>query len=533
MKSCIILFFGFFYLQPLFAQDFNSNLALIPKPQKVEFYNGHLKWQNDFPVFSEKELDSRVVSQLNLMCIKGGMISADGVTEKIISFRKGSFEGDSIVGSYRLLVNENGVDIFANSSEGQYYALLTLSQLFSVDSVFSDGATIPFAEIEDYPTFVWRGMHLDVSRHFFDVEFIKSYIRWLSFHKLNKFHWHLTDDQGWRIEIKKYPELTEKGAYRKETILAKNFNPYIGDSTPYGGFYTQEQIKEIVEYASNYFVEIIPEIEMPGHSVAAISSYPWLSCKQEPIEVATKWGVFDDVLCAGNDSVFKFLEDILDEVTALFPSKYIHVGGDECPKTRWETCEKCQKRMHDEHLNSEHELQSYFIQRIEKYLNSKGRVIIGWDEILEGGLAPNAVVMSWRGEDGGIEAANASHQVIMSPGKPCYFDHYQSQNTADEPLAIGGYNGLKAVYDYKVIPESLNKEKQIFILGAQANVWTEYMLNSKQVEYMIFPRMSALSEALWLNSSAKDYSDFKARLKVQVQRYNRWGVSYRSLNLSE
>ena len=324
---------------------------------------------------------------------------------------------------------------------------------------------------------------------------------------MNTFHWHLTEDQGWRIEIKKYPKLQEIAAFRKETLIGHyNDQPHQFDGKPYGGFYTQEQIKEVVAYAKTRQVTIIPEIEMPGHSQAAIAAYPELGCSGEQVEVATKWGVFDEVYCP-KESTFKFLEDVIDEVVALFPGKYIHIGGDEAPKTNWKNCEYCQKLIKKEGLKDEHGLQSYFIARMEKYINTKGKQIIGWDEILEGGLAPNATVMSWRGTSGAVQAAKEGHDVILTPGSHCYFDHYQSENE-NEPLAIGGFLPLEKVYHFNPIPEGLTDKEATYVLGAQGNVWTEYMQTEKQVEYMAFPRAVALSEVLWSSPEHKNYSDF-------------------------
>jgi len=357
-------------------------------------------------------------------------------------------------GAYRIIVNDRKINLYASSNQGMFYAMQTLIQM--INSV--DNMIFPSVIINDEPNFKWRGMHLDVCRHFFSVEEVKKYIDYLAMYKMNVFHWHLTEDQGWRIEIKRYPKLTEVGSWRNGSMVGKYSDNNI-DSIRYGGFYTQEEIKEVVKYASERHITVVPEIEMPGHAMAALAAYPEYSCTGGPFEVAKKWGVFDDVYCAGNDSTFAFIQTILDEVLELFPSEYIHIGGDECPKTRWKECEKCQKRIKDENLKDEHELQSYFIQRIEKYLNAKGRKIIGWDEILEGGLAPNAAVMSWRGTEGGIAAAKQQHYVVMSPGKPCYFDHYQNPNTHVEPHAIGGLNTLKNVYDYNPIPNELNKEE--------------------------------------------------------------------------
>lgn len=444
--------------------------------------------------------------------------------------------------AYRLLISNNGIRIEANFEEAAFHGVQSLIQLLPVDEKTS--VALPFVSIYDEPRFQYRGMHLDIGRHYQSIAFIKRYIDFLAFHKLNTFHWHLTEDQGWRMEIKRYPELTAIGSKRNGTIIGR----YPGkgnDNKPHEGFYTQAQIKEVVQYAKERFIEVIPEIEMPGHSSAAIAAYPWLSCfPAKPTEIPANmisaksieeqkngriklvqetWGVFDDVFCAGNDSVFTFLQHVIDEVITLFPSKYFHIGGDECPKTHWKQCPRCQQRMKDLGLKDEHELQSYFVQRIEKYLNSKGKTLIGWDEILEGGLAPNAIVMSWRGEAGGIEAAKQKHQVIMTPGKPVYFDHSQSRN--EDSVTIGGYNPIEAVYAYEPVPKELNADAK-YVLGAQANVWTEYMNNTKKIEYMIFPRMAALSEVLWSTKENKNWEDFEKRLPVQMKRYEMMGLNY-------
>jgi hexosaminidase len=366
-------------------------------------------------------------------------------------------------------------------------------------------------------------MHLDVCRHFFDVDFVKKYIDLLARYKMNTFHWHLTEDQGWRIEIKKYPKLTEVGAWRSGSQVG----PYSRreyDSVPYGGFYTEEQIKEVVAYAAARHITVVPEIEMPGHAMAALASYPQLGCTGGPYEVQKGWGVYDDVFCAGNDSVFTVLEDVLTEVMDLFPGQYIHIGGDECPKERWKNCAKCQARMKANGLKDEHELQSYFIQRIEKFVNSKGRKIIGWDEILEGGLAPNAAVMSWRGTEGGVAAAKQKHNVVMSPGSHCYFDHYQG-DPANEPLAIGGFTTVQKVYSYEPIPAELKPEEAKYILGAQGNVWTEYILKPENVEYMAVPRMLALAEVLWTPKEKRDEADFIHRLENEFPKLEAMNVN--------
>ncbi len=445
---------------------------------------------------------------------------------------------------YSLSAGKSGVVIFCQKPVSCFYAIQTLNQIL-LDNISNSKKSIPAFLINDYPRFPYRGMHLDVCRHFFPVSFIKKYIDYLAAYKFNTFHWHLTDDQGWRIEIKKYPELTTVGARRNGTIIGR----YPGkgsDNKPYGGFYTQAEIKEVLQYAKEKYIDVIPEIEMPGHSSAAIAAYPWLSCfPQKPTEIPAKmisqksideqkagriklvqetWGVFDDVYCAGKDSTFKFLENVIDEVTALFPSKYFHLGGDESPKTHWKLCPYCQKRMKDNNLKDEHELQSWFVQRIEKYVNSKGKTMIGWDEILEGGLAPNAVVMSWRGEAGGIEAARQKHQVIMTPGNPVYFDHTQSKN--EDSITIGGYNPIENVYAYEPIPKELNAAQGKYILGAQANMWAEYMEYPSKVEYMLFPRITALSEVLWSPKEKRDWKDFERRLPTIFERLDKQKINY-------
>jgi len=512
-----------------------TELALVPQPQKVELQKGAFVFSRKTRIVSFSDIDSIGAADLRILdFIKNNFYDLafapkDSSLENILIFNKLKENKKLPNEAYILEINPKHIEIKASSNAGFFYGLQTLRQI--LPRTLSDNDTIPAVKIEDYPQFRWRGAHLDVCRHFFDTKFVKKYIDLLAKHKMNTFHWHLTEDQGWRIEIKKYPQLTQIGSVRKETIVDKNFDPYVGDGKEYGGFYTQEEIKEIVAYANDRFITIVPEIEMPGHSLAALAAYPNLSCTGGPFEVMTKWGVSDDIYCVGNDSVFYFLQDVLDEVLDLFPSKYIHIGGDEAPKTRWESCPRCQTRIKAEGLKDEHELQSYFITRIEKYLNSKGRQIIGWDEILEGGLAPNTAVMSWRGEKGGIEAANQNHYVVMTPGKPCYFDHYQSEDREKEPLAIGGYNSLQAVYEYNPIPTELPKDKQKYILGSQANVWTEYIPTSQQVEYMTYPRLCALSEVVWTGNNKPGYKDFEKRLKNKhLQRLKSWNVNYKELN---
>lgn len=426
---------------------------------------------------------------------------------------------------YLLNISSYEIIITASTSAGSFYAIQTLIQLLPIERKSS--LKIQAVAITDAPHYKWRGMHLDCSRHFFSKDEVKKYLDLMALYKFNIFHWHLTDDQGWRIEIKKYPLLTQISSMRKETVIGHpkdTGNTF--DGKPYGGYYTQEDIKEIVAYAAQRHITIVPEIEMPGHSVAALAAYPLYSCTGGPFEPLTVWGVSNEVFCAGNDSTFAFLENILSEVCALFPGKYIHIGGDECPKDRWKTCPKCQARIKNEHLANEEELQSYFTKRIVKYLTDKGKIVIGWDEILEGGLAPGAMVMSWRGTQGGIDAANQYHYVVMTPGKPCYFDHYQSKNKEKEPLAIGGYNPLQAVYAYNPTPKKLSPDKKQYIMGAQGNVWTEYIPDFSHVEYMALPRMCALAEALWTDPENKNYKNFIKRLTEQSKLLDAQNVNY-------
>jgi hexosaminidase len=441
-------------------------------------------------------------------------------------------------GAYSLLSNKNGIQISANSAEGIFYGIQTLIQLLPVKSssvkTKISKLVIPSVQINDYPRFSYRGLLLDVGRHFFPVEFIKKCIDYLALHKMNYFHWHLTEDQGWRIEIKKYPNLTQIGSHRKGTVNETVIGKYPwekSDSTSHGGFYTQQQIKDIVDYASKRFVTIIPEIEMPGHSSAALASYSWLGCTGGPYQVKKEWGAFTDVYCAGNDTVFNFLQDVLDEVIALFPSRYIHIGGDECRKESWKECPKCKKRIKENNLKDEHELQSYFIKRIEKYLNSKGKTIIGWDEILEGGLAPKAIVMSWRGEKGGIEAIKQNHDVIMTPSEYVYFDF--SQSKIKDSITQIYSTSVQKLYNYEPIPKEISDGEAKYVLGSQGCVWTEYMKNSKKVEYQVFPRLSALCEVLWSQKNRRDWKDFKNRIKIQIRRYEMWNLNYNINGLYE
>lgn len=422
---------------------------------------------------------------------------------------------------YSITVNED-ILIQFSSDASCFYAINSFLQLLEGEE---NAYYITKCFVQDYPKFQWRGLHLDVSRHFFTVEEVKRYIDLMSMYKFNTFHWHLTDDQGWRIEIKKYPKLTDIGAWRDSTVNNHyTTSPRTYTVEKYGGFYTQEEIKEIVAYAGERFITVVPEIEMPGHARAALAAYPEYSCTGQKQEVPGLWGVFDDIFCS-HESSFDFLKDILDEVLVLFPSEYIHIGGDEAPKTRWKKCKKCQAVIRENGLKDEHELQSFFIGRIDEYLTKKGRKLIGWDEILEGGLSPNASVMSWRGFEGGIEAAKQEHFVVMSPGSHCYFDHYQSTNP-NEPLAIGGFTSLQKVYDFNPIPPGMKEQEAFYILGGQANLWTEYIPNMKQLEYMTYPRALALSQVLWCKTKPS-YIDFEKSLVNHHLKYlQRFDVNY-------
>lgn len=430
--------------------------------------------------------------------------------------------------SYQLKVNGDGIVISGASEAGVFYGIQTLRK--SIPVVENSTPVLAEVEIKDAPRFDYRGAHFDVSRHFFTVEEVKSFIDMMVLHNMNRLHWHITDDQGWRIEIKKYPKLTEIGSQRKETVIGRNSGEY--DGKPYGGFYTQEQAKEIVAYAAERYITVIPEIDLPGHMQAALAAYPHLGCTGGPYDVWTIWGVSDNVLCAGNDEVLTFIDDVLTEIIDIFPSEYIHIGGDECPKVKWQSCPKCQARIKalgiksDKKHSKEEYLQSFIINHGEKFLNAHGRQMIGWDETLEGGLAPNATVMSWRGESGGIEAAKQHHDVIMTPNTYLYFDYYQSKDTDNEPLAIGGYLPLERVYSYEPMPRSLTPEEQKYIVGVQANHWTEYIPTLSQLQYMALPRWAALCEIQWSEQGKKDYQNFLNRLPQLIRLYQAEGYNY-------
>jgi hexosaminidase len=505
----------------------SRQLSIIPQPREIALHNGTSRFQQPLRIAVKDTALTPCVeifrTHLKQWLSIGSVISDRG---KVVIAMDTSLEFSE---GYRLIIHDNNIRLTAKTPQGIHNGLQSLIQIMSAARTDQKRLVLPNCEIWDYPRFSYRGMHLDVSRHYFPVEFIEKYIDIMALYKINTFHWHLTDDQGWRIEIKKYPRLTDIGAWRKGTGQ-EEWNYFTELPAPggekYGGFYTQEEIRTVVRYASARGITVVPEIEMPGHSWAALAAYPELSCSgkifKKPKNVSWE---FTDPYCAGNEKTFRFLEDILDEVMGLFPGEYIHIGGDEAKKTPWENCPRCQERMMKMGLQNVEELQSYFIQRIEKYLNSKGRKIIGWDEILEGGLAPNATVMSWRGDSGGIKAAESRHYAIMTPGEYLYLNNYQDM--ADNELAeSGGYIPLEKVYHYEPVPGNLPPTIQQYILGAQANVWTENLKTPDQVEDMVLPRLCALAELTWTQSSGKDFSGFLKRLGSQYPLWDNINIHY-------
>ncbi len=430
---------------------------------------------------------------------------------------------------YTLTISPESILLRAPQPAGLFYGVQTLRQLLPLEK--TNSVSIPCLEIRDQPRFAWRGVMLDVGRHIFPLDFIKRLLDVMALQKQNVLHWHLTDDQGWRIEIKKYAKLTEIGSQRAASPIPTARDTL--DGQPYGGFYTQEEVKEVVAYAAERFITVVPEIEMPGHAVAALTSYPNLGCTGGPYQVRTFWGIADDVYCAGNEETYAFLQDVLSEVLALFPSQFIHIGGDECPKVRWEKCPKCQAAIQKNGLKDEHELQSYFVRRIEAYLNAQGRRLIGWDEILEGGLAPNASVMSWRGMEGGIQAAQEGHDVVMTPTSHCYLDYYQSEEREKEPPGIGGFLPLENSYSWLPVPPELSAAEAQHIVGVQANLWTEYIGEPDHASYMLFPRACALAELAWsapeTTAAAEAFNNFRARLAAFLPRLERMEMRYRNL----
>ena len=515
MKRLLTLIAVILLLASCGRQD--TSLTVVPYPNMVRMHNGTFD-ATGARLILDPEMDS--LSMLAVTDIEkhiGGNPNDRNCTIEFI------VDSSLATEAYKIKVSKEKVKVWASGLNGFLYAAQTLRQMLP---------EIPCCIIEDAPRFAYRGLHLDVARHFFDVPVIKRYIDLMALHKMNTFHWHLTDDQGWRVEIRKYPELTAKGSVRKQTLIGHHHTSNEYDGIPYGGYYAQDEIREVVAYAASKGITIIPEIDLPGHMLAALTAYPHLGCTGGPYELWCKWGVSDDVLCPGKPETFEFVEGVLDEIIELFPSKYIHVGGDECPKVRWEKCPDCQALIStlglvdDDDHSAEHYLQSHVISRVEKYLNDRGRMIIGWDEILEGGLAPNSTVMSWHGEAGGLEAARQGHDVIMTPNTYYYLDYHQGTDLDREPLGIGGYLPLKKCYSYEPYVGGMTDEEKSHILGVQANLWTEYIKTEEHIHYMLLPRIAALSEVQWCNADRKDYARFLDSMDEICDVYSSLGYNF-------
>ena len=520
------------------------SVPLIPLPNQVTENEGYFTLQNQTPLYVSSSLDTKsqtivesfiqqINKALNIQLASQTLTNNNELPQQGIIFVEG---GKNIPAEgYELDVEADRIIIKASQPAGFLYAIQTLKQLMPVEVYGKSTASlaeyqIPCISITDAPRFGYRGLMIDIARHFYTKEQMKKIIDVMTVHKLNTLHWHLTDDQGWRVEIKKYPLLTEVGSMRNKTMIRKEWENY--DNTPYGGFYTQDDIKEIVQYAADNCITVIPEVDLPGHMMAALAAYPELGCTGGPYDVSGQWGIREDVLCPGKEHTFEFVEGVLTEIMELFPSTYIHIGGDECPKDRWEECELCQARIKEENIQADDKhsaeffLQSYTMARVEKFLNDHGRQIIGWDEILEGEVAPNATVMSWRGTEGGIEAVRLGHKAIMTPGSHLYFDHYQTMDTDSDPLAIGGFTPVEKVYSFEPLPAELTKEEQKLILGTQANLWTEYITSNEHLEYMLLPRLAALSEVQWTSPEKKNWDNFLTRLDHTTDIYDQLGMNY-------
>lgn len=522
------------FLLPSTASGQTADFNIIPRPQQVNVSN-----DAPFTLSAKTVISLGTNSQdmkRNANMLASYIEQATGIRPAIGKSKNGTaivLTIDKTIANaegYKLDADAKQIRIAGASAAGVFYGIQTLRKSLPHVNGKASKVSIPAVHIADAPRFAYRGTHLDVSRHFVTADSVRQFIDMLALHNINRFHWHLTDDQGWRIEIKKYPLLTQIGSKRAQTVIGHNSGKY--DGKPYSGFYTQKQIRDIVKYAADRYITIVPEIDLPGHMQAALAAYPDMGCTGGPYEVWQKWGVSDNVLCAGNDKTLTFIDNVLKEITKLFPSKYIHVGGDECPKTQWQKCPKCQARIKALNLeakdghSAEERLQSYIITHASNYLKSLGRNTIGWDEILEGGLAEGATVMSWRGESGGIAAAKQHHDVVMTPNSYLYFDYYQSLDKANEPLAIGGYLPLETVYSYEPMPKELTADEARHIIGVQANIWTEYMPTFKQMQYMALPRLAALSEVQWSQPALKDYTSFTNRLTEFTHLYDRLGYNY-------
>ncbi len=512
--------------------------AIIPIPQKMECREGTFQLQPKTRILADvpaNDTGQYLAERLSIATgydLKVGRSTAAQPAKGTILLTTKNAKPELGAEGYELIVTADSVVVRAGKSAGLFYGVQSLLQLlppevFAAKPVAGVAWKVPCVQIEDQPRFKWRGFMLDVARHFFTKDEVKQMLDVMALHKINTLHFHLTDDQGWRIQIKKYPRLTEIGAWRDEAGfgLDPKLSTTYGPDGKYGGFYTQDDIRELVTYARGKHITIVPEIEMPGHASAALAAFPELSCSGGPYNITTKGGVFAGVYCAGKDETFEFLQNVLAEVRPLFPGQYLHIGGDEVPKDNWKKCPRCQARMKQEGLKTEHELQSYFIRRIEKFVNAQGRNLIGWSEIREGGLAQNAVVMDWIG--GAVEAASAGHDVVMTPTKFCYLDYYQTTNKTTEPKAIGGYVPLSKVYSFEPLPEKLDPQYAAHILGGQGNLWTEYIPNLKQAQFMVFPRLCAMAEVTWSPKAARNWEDFTQRLQTQFQRLDQIGVNYR------
>jgi len=508
-----------------------STISIVPQPHSLSVDLGQFVLSKNTLISSRSELAESAVKRFQSTLVEWtGLRLQSGSPDSSTGIRLEEQSGLPAE-AYTLKVSPMGIEIQAGDASGFSHALTTLLQLLPLEAPAAPGEwSIPAVTIRDQPRFGWRGMLLDSSRYFQPVAWIKRFLDLMALHKLNVLHWHLTDDQGWRVEIDRFPELTTVSAWRKETRTGPEHESTESDfdGRPHGGFYTKAELRDIVAYASGLGITIVPEIEMPGHCQEVLAAYPNLSCLGGPFEVSTQWSIHRDVFCAGNNEVFRFLEAVLDEVLEIFPSEFIHIGGDECPKDRWKVCPKCQKRIADEGLADEDELQSWFVRHFDAYLRERGRRLVGYDEILEGGLAQNATVLSWRSEKGGIEAAKSGHDVIMMPQQRTYLDFYQSGDHRHEPLCIGGYLPLRRVYEYEPIPPELSPDEAQRILGGQGALWTEYMPRPDAIEYMAFPRVCALAERFWSPAETRDYAEFTVRLKRHLTLLGRLNVNYRT-----
>ena len=550
MKLAHVILLAALLLVPLAGSAKDPVLNIIPQPESIELQKGTFK-AIGASINCDAAFDARSRTAVQdfaaRMSVVTGKVSSFAVPIGIVaSAEAGSIKGfvfirDTRLGDeeYRIEIGKKATKVYASAYNGVLYAITTLKQMLP-EAIYGTALAedadwhLPCAVISDKPRFAYRGMHLDCSRHFFSVDAVKRYLDIMAVYKLNRFHWHLSDDQGWRIEINRYPELTLVGGYRSGTMVGRDFNS--DDGIRYGGYYTQDQIREVVAYADKLGITIVPEIDLPGHMLAALSAYPWLGCSGGPYEAWHKWGVADEVLCAGKETTYEFLENVLAEVAELFPGEYIHIGGDECPKTEWEKCPDCQAKIAelglkgDGRFSAEQYLQCYVTARMQSFLATLGKRIIGWDEIMEGELAEGATVMSWRGIEGGIEAASHGFDAIMTPTSHCYFDYMQSRDTEKEPVGIGGFLPLEKVYGFEPL-EGIPAGAEKHILGVQANLWTEYIATEEHLQYMLLPRMLALSEVQWCRPENKDFDAFKAKFSDHgIRILETMGYNYRKLD---